>query len=70
MTSCWHAPGRSAQSAARNVEVASSSMAESTALQLKELGSQLVRDLRQDLQNRSVAPEQELNSLVAQLEVR
>ncbi|CAL8470912.1 g10454 [Coccomyxa elongata] len=60
--------GRSAQSAARNVEVASSSMAESTALQLKELGSQLIRELQQDLQNRSVAPKEELNSLVAQLE--
>lgn len=67
---CSACAGRSAQSAARNVAVASNGMAESTTLQLKELGSQLIRELQQDLQNRSVAPKEELNSLVAQLEVR
>lgn len=60
--------GRSAQRAARNVEVASSSMAETTALQMKELGARLARDLQQDLQAKSVAPTEDLTNLVPRLE--
>ncbi|KAK9904083.1 hypothetical protein WJX75_004054 [Coccomyxa subellipsoidea] len=60
--------GRSAQSAARNVEVASSSMAETTALQMKELGARLARDLQQDLQAKSVAPTEDPTNLVPRLE--
>lgn len=61
--------GRVAQNAARNVEVASNIMTETTASQVKELGSQLVKDLKQELQIKSSAPVEELKNLAARLEV-
>ncbi len=50
------------------MEAASSSMAETTARQMKELGARLVKDLQQDLQAKS-APSQGLDALVSRLEV-
>lgn len=64
----WHT-GRSAQSAARNVEGASNSLAEATATQMRDLEKRLAKDLQQDLQSKLVVPLEGLASFEARLQV-
>jgi len=61
--------GRSAQSAARTLDAAGSQLADAAAARMDSIGQELLKDMRQGLQNNASAPLKQLSRLDAQLKV-
>ena len=61
--------GRSAQSAARSLDMAGAQMADAAAARMDKVGQELLRDVQAGLQSNASAPLKQLSTLNAKLEV-